>query len=355
MEESIATSKELCTSCEDATELLDNLLLYERLEKNTILLALKQESILNFLYSTLKPVERDMDLVEASIHVCRNNKYNISDLHLFTINVEDKILCNLIRKVFKRCIKNAKMNDIIKIDIELIHSIIESPHFRRESMIVFGASRRIIPTHKSYRYLRLHMTVVEPLTLNEIEFLSCNSMDFRREAHNGGGGGFRLVAWLLKEITYLHGGHTGATSTEIFIDLPIIMNTHTHTHSTIPPSPLSPPQTPVQTPQEHIQKVRDLFKQMTPTSNHISIASSPVALSSGLNKGLSVLVVDDSKPSRKILSRVLMSHGYTTTEAEDGQVGIVIYSCIIYYLYNIIYLIFINCLFINVCMFDRLG
>jgi CheY-like chemotaxis protein len=268
---------------EGALGILDDLLLYERIEKGKL--------VLNFeILSPVLAVKKMLGLWRKQIDLSLPDSSTFAG---FSLRVD----INRLKLVFNALLGSLKTRDdteklavhVERIETEVAGSNNASRSSRKDFPLALMSSRgRLLPT-VSKAFLRLSIRGLrdKDLLRQYKESFEPTAL-FKREARiDGGVSGFGM--WIARNILELHGAVTHAESesesdeTEYIIDFPLSVSADDH-----------------QMEEEEQNSIR------------AAIPSTPSAC-------FHVLVVDDSAMVRRVTSKLVRELGHTFAEAADGE------------------------------------
>lgn len=342
-EELLSTAEDLLRASTYAAEVLDNLLLYEKVEKGTLEVSPVDISPAVFLCTILEPMlHTTSEPFESRIEFlspARNNDVNA--LSNILVHLDEKQFCMQMRKILRSCAKGGGEGGIVYVDVEFITTSSVSP--RRQ----ISHSSRIAPSTTAPsadgRYVRIKMSVATPLDGHDRGCFGADRLNFRREASvDASGGGFELVLWNFRKVVALHGGLVGvsADGREIYVDLPYtrlssskvarssIVNMRrslVDMQELLLPGTLRKASVRYDDPVRSISPSRIISQIVAPQDSiaAISIKAAVDPVDDKVvyfdNEKKVALVIDDSQLNRKMLVKLMTSLGYSCIEGKNGQ------------------------------------
>jgi CheY-like chemotaxis protein len=316
--EILRTLHELEFASSGALEILDNLLLYEKLERSDVELETTVENSLELLCTSLKPLLKIASAGNIELNVVDPSRNVIESLKDTQLKVDKTLLPAMIRTLVSRAMRDYKTDEIINIDLEMKSG---SAAQQRASLLSMGR----IGT------LRLVVPLAIPLSYEELDLFHSDSLKFKREA-NEGGGGFALSMWISKRylvellltcvslsitnltrrVVALHGGKIGVLQHEgqqaLFVDLPRLGCRASDSGSEALTLFRNAQR------QEASQRENDKDEERRVISSTINFLRQ--------HKSMQLLVVDDSALNRKMIVQAMKSLGHVCIEADDGSVAV---------------------------------
>ena len=225
-------------SCNDALAILEDLLLYEKLQSRAVITSFVRTRPIVYANSCLQPMVSIAHSSGVSLNILspeRNRTDVLSSLRLYI----DKDLVGItMRNLVLFSVHQCKLGAHIHVDMTLIR--------RRAGSITRTATGSLIGSITgdsvdgnanisscvSGDVLRIFVCLPRPLSEHEREVLLSPSLQFTRHA-SGGSGNFALSMWIATNIAALHRGAIGFCSylegEALYIDLPcfrIDVNSH---------------------------------------------------------------------------------------------------------------------------------
>jgi CheY-like chemotaxis protein len=336
--EVLNTIYELSESCTFSSELLENLVLYEKVEKGTVVTYPEEVEVMSLLLESFKA----RTAIGVKVNFLSSDRGDPEDLAGVVVDADKKLLCAQILKLFNRCWRGGTDSDRVFVDAKLV----SGPNQPRPRYPYRFRNRTYPREPISSDTLRLQMTLVKPLDEYEMEALDSDRLTFSREASEDGGGGFVLVAWNSRHILKQHGGSLGHIGDSVlFMDIPCRRVYNDNSMSSGDADYLLDVQAAFAKMSEKSASGFDILlsrrlsdlqfsgksnKQSNPTSAKVSVRrmgfsrkgsrSTSSRHRDRKNESLEVLVVDDSKLNRKMQIKVMSALGLTCLdEAENGQ------------------------------------
>jgi hypothetical protein len=194
--EILHTLHELEFASSGALEILDNLLLYEKLERSSIELETTEENSLELLCASLTPLLKIASAGKIELNVLDPSRNVIEALKDTQLKVDKTLIAVMIRTLVSRAIRGYKIGGSINIDLE-IKSGLATRQRRSSSLLSIGRQMSSVPYTLEGRGLRLVVPLAIPLSYEEQDIFLSDSLKLKREA-NEGGGGFALSVWISK-------------------------------------------------------------------------------------------------------------------------------------------------------------
>lgn len=229
------TIKELHKSSEELEKVLDNLLLYELIEKGTLQISQTDVLAVDFMTSTLRSLFNYKLATSARILLLPSIDF-IDKRALFSI--DEKMLSALVLSMYSRAIRGSTCEVTLTMDIVIVkatrHDSIRPyrkqslekmlRRMRSERMRVREVNANGQREEEEKEYMQITVELAQALSEEEQRSFLHSRLDFYREAHDGSGG-FQLVAWILKEVASLLGGEAGFVKSDsksdvIYLKLP---------------------------------------------------------------------------------------------------------------------------------------
>ena len=356
----LSTLSDLEVPCNKAVGLLDQLLYLERLEKNEVHLELKTYSPLQLLREAARGVEKMASEHGVSLKAHLLDQGIHFDPKTFHVNVDIDRLAFVLSKILARTIIMRPSNADIVLEVDITFgSDIHNQRRRRDSVKFIRKSNSINPLFSDDCFVRIKVPLPGVLSKIDEEILKTDRLTFERRPHEDSAD-FGIGIYIGKRLMELHNGSLntgvaldGVTPCVLF-ELPIsdgppssisaeTAHTRYHTHvneqSTLDVKldlldfRKAHPFRPTNNNFKKLSSSFDGLKKDTPPSIENvsrSLCQFPFNGSARAldkrdifdNDGLSVLVVDDSSLTRKILIKVMLSMGHHCAEAEDGSIAV---------------------------------
>ena len=309
----------------DATVVLDNLLLYEKLDKGSLQLDYEDVYAIPFLYSSLEDIVDHVKDLRASLSVLSPSRSDVDALRRVKISVDKDLFSSQLLKFVKRALQGTDQNDLVHIDM----GFPSLASRKQRSMKRHFPHTSISPEYLSPKVVRISIKLKRKLTSAEKVALKEPRLHFIREANEGDGGTY-LSGWIAQRIIAEHGGCLTISQDDgaIYVDIPCEMD----------PNPVSVvdieharrcfiQQTVVEAPIDPVvsETSRALLRHMTSEAGNANDLYSKGSLESSDGKAHNpsnsdVLIVDDSMMNRKMMHKLMTNLGFVCDEAENGQV-----------------------------------
>ena len=356
----LSTLSDLEVPCNKAVGLLDQLLYLERLEKNEVHLELKTYSPLQLLHEAARGVEKLASEHGVSLKAQLLEKDMHFDAKNLRVKVDVEKVAFLLRQILSFTIARLKCGDEVFVELEIVMSKKTGQTFqqkkRRPSFLQKYSS--IVPILLDDCFLRINIPLPEKLSRFDEHILASDDLKFERVA-NEDNHSYGLGIFIGKRVMEMHHGTLSAGSStlsgipSILLDLPLSLSIDIRRstvgfdaieegHATLNGVvDLLHSECKQQTSEAfHSRKLnskRDRGSQKKdPSSKDAMLAVGDVSASNPVNlrdasralsacaddEGMTVLVVDDSALTRKILIKVMLSMGHHCTEAEDGSIAV---------------------------------
>ena len=355
----LSTLSDLEVPCNKAVGLLDQLLYLERLEKNEVHLELKTYSPLQLLREAARGVEKLASEHGVSLKAHLLDQGINFDPKTFRVNVDIDRLAFMLSKILASTIiiRPSTADIVLEVDITFGGDI-HNQRRRRSSVKFMRKSNSINPLFPDDCFVRIKVPLPGVLSKIDEKILKSDRLTFERRPHEDSAD-FGIGIYIGKRLMELHNGsmNTGVASDGV-------------TPCVLFELPLSDPPTSISAETAHARYHVQVNQQSTldvkldlldfrkalpfrPTNNNLkklsssfdglkkdappsienvsrSLSQSPFNGSARAldnrdifdNDGLSVLVVDDSSLTRKILIKVMLSMGHHCAEAEDGSIAV---------------------------------
>lgn len=309
----------------ETNAILDNLLLYERLEGHKVQPKFETVDSVSFLCASLQPVELLIQTSRTQFHLLESDE---SDFSRVSLNVDRQLMAGVLRNIVTRGL--ALKNDLICVDLFGVYE-------KRVTNARFSRSR-ISPDGADYSHLRIAFSFSTCFSDLERRSLAGDLLDFEREAGTSGGGS-ELHGYILRHLLSLHGGHVrvapdSSAGSTLYLDLPIAERSSSAAYEAADVlvsecrARLNKSARGVAQPlgavaeivgDEASEPVVSPSRLSSPYSSAVP-PSTPIP-SSGASR-LRVLIVDDSDMIRKMEMKLVSKLGHECIEANDGTVAL---------------------------------
>lgn len=294
-----------------AVEILNDLLTYEKIESNLLVLELKEVHIYEIIYNTVQffRIQAQSSNIELS--------YQLSLLRGIYVMADSSKLTQVIRNLLSNALKFSPVNGKVNIQVLVYYEeygwVTEIP----PSQCLSPSEIRICVTDNG-----AGIALDDQITLfQEFKQLNANKLQ------NGGGSGLGL--WICKNIMEYLRGSIGVYSDGENQGSTFFISMFIHRIS-IPSMSRGTSKTEAQL--NLLLDVDDLSSSIDDsdyTSNSLDMSPTCGTIIRSPSRPLqirSILVVDDSKLNRKMIIRLLKDKVPSIDEAEDGQVCLEVYK-----------------------------
>ena len=321
----LETATDVEHTCVAATVVLDNLLLYEKLDKGALQLDYEETYAIPFLYSALEDVADHVKDLRATLSVLAPNRSDIDVLRNVMVRVDKQLLSSQLLKFAKRALQGTDENDVVYIDMGF-----PSLSSRKQRNRLRLTHRVLVnPENACLDVVRISIKLKRKLSAGEKIAYKESKLNFIREANEGEGGTY-LSGWIAQRVISEHGGTLkfAQDGGAIYVDIPCLIHSEPASigdieHARrcfIQQSVIEAPVDPIVS-----ETSRALLHHMASdawNSNQLFQKTSAESTEGkALNPSIAnVLVVDDSMMNRKMMTRLMTSLGFVCDEAENGQV-----------------------------------
>lgn len=297
-------------ACNEATEVLDNLSLYEQLAKMVNSLHTEDVNSIEFICKALAPVAATIRSSASAFNLFEDSGNDLEQIKASHLYVDKHLLGQQLVKFVHLALLGTTIADSISLD----GSFISTGDDTVSDMIMSNKRRkswnraRVIPLNAGFasnEYFRLRLTSTLPLSQDVIASFQGDEDIFTRDASRVCGG-VGLSVWILRRVVEMHGGHVGympgrnGEIPALFMDLPFRKEDSAVEHNilTLPNF------------QAKIKRVP--VRRTSKSSISIRTLAGP----------MNILIVDDSLLNRKTMMRLIHSLNHTCSQASDGDVAV---------------------------------